>query len=316
MPILLALAVCGALTCGLYMRMHPQTLGASPSVQAAGQPASGGQGRNSFSAKAAASALERYITLQLGEEELHKGDLLLVNNQIACQFVENDELVSLYDVKTASYSVRDVYVQIQQRMADPLNALLDDFSVQTGLHTVNVISGFRTREFQQELLDERSREEGAVEAAKWVAQPGGSEHHTGLAVDLGLIYDSGATATFDGEGAYGWIEENASRYGFILRYRAEKQAMTGICEEPWHFRYVGVPHAYVMEQNGQCMEEYIDYLRQFHAETQHLEVQYEGRSYEIYYAEGTEVPVPEDEPYTLSGNNVDGFIVTVELEKA
>ncbi len=314
MPILLALAICCAAACGLHLRQHPQALSTAPSIQpTAGQPTGGGQEQNSFNAKAAADALQRYITLNLSEQDLHKGDLLLVNNQVACQFVENDELVSLYDVKSTGYSVRDIYVQISQRIAAPLNELLDGFYAQTGLHTINVISGYRTQEFQQQLLDERTQTDGAVEAAKWVAQPGGSEHHTGLAVDLGLVYDGGSTGAFDGEGAYRWIAENASRYGFILRYQADKQALTGIYEEPWHFRYVGIPHAYVMEQNGLCLEEYIDYLRQFEAGTQHLAVQYAGRSYEIYYAPGTDVPVPEDQSYTLSGNNVDGFIVTVAL---
>lgn len=146
-----------------------------------------------------------------------------------------------------------------------------------------------------------------------MAQPGGSEHHTGLAVDLGLVYDGGSTGRLRRGGRLSLDCGKRSRYGFILRYQADKQALTGIYEEPWHFRYVGIPHAYVMEQNGLCLEEYIDYLRQFEAGTQHLAVQYAGRSYEIYYAPGTDVPVPEDQSYTLSGNNVDGFIVTVAL---
>lgn len=72
-----------------------------------------------------------------------------------------------------------------------------------------------------------------------------------------------------------------------------------------------------MTQQGMCMEEYIDYLKQFAFGETHLQIEdSDGVRYEIYYVKAetgtTQVPVPTDRPYTLSGNNTDGFIVTVE----
>ena len=98
----------------------------------------------------------------------------------------------------------------------------------------------------------------------------------------------------------------------------KKSDLTGVSYEPWHFRFVGKPHAYIMTQQGICMEEYIDYLKQFPFGRQHLQIEdYDGKRYEIYYVKAeegdTQVPVPTGRAYTLSGNNVDGFIVTVEL---
>ena len=94
--------------------------------------------------------------------------------------------------------------------------------------------------------------------------------------------------------------------------------MTGVSYEPWHFRYVGVPHAYLIQNQNMCFEEYIDYLKQFEFDKQHLEVDFQGQNYEIYYVKAnenqlTQVPVPKGRDYSISGNNVDGFIITAEL---
>ena len=62
------------------------------------------------------------------------------------------------------------------------------------------------------------------------------------------------------DGDYAWLTENAWRYGFILRYPPEKADVTGIGYESWHFRYVGIPHAWYMQENNLCLEEYLDLL--------------------------------------------------------
>ena len=66
---------------------------------------------------------------------------------------------------------------------------------------------------------------------------------------------------YDGTGDFEWINKNCYKYGFVVRYTEEKQRLTKIQDEPWHFRYVGIPHAYYMTTNNLCLEEYIDLVR-------------------------------------------------------
>ena len=70
----------------------------------------------------------------------------------------------------------------------------------------------------------------------------------------------GVTEDFDTTAEYRWLQENAEDFGFILRFPADKESVTGIRFEPWHYRYVGVEHAKEMNRLGMCLEEYIDYL--------------------------------------------------------
>ena len=91
-------------------------------------------------------------------------------------------------------------------------------------------------------LDFRAAREKALET---VAVPGTSEHHLGLAVDL------------LGEEAIAWFTKYCWDYGFILRYTEEKENITGIVDEPWHFRYVGTEVSLDLRDSGLCLEEYL-----------------------------------------------------------
>lgn len=98
-----------------------------------------------------------------------------------------------------------------------------------------------------------SRPEAAKKAATVILPPGTSEHNLGLAMDICNVYDS-----FSNQKEYAWLVENAHKFGFILRYEAEKQNITGIVPEPWHWRYVGVEYAEKIKNSGMCLEEYLD----------------------------------------------------------
>lgn len=97
-----------------------------------------------------------------------------------------------------------------------------------------------------------SREEAAKKAATVILPPGTSEHNLGLAVDI-----CNTNASFSSQKEYKWLTEHAHEYGFILRYTAEKQSITGIIPEPWHWRYVGVELAKDIKDSGLCLEEYL-----------------------------------------------------------
>lgn len=145
---------------------------------------------------------------------------------------------------------------VDARIADPLTQMLDACAA-AGYHPF-VRSGFRTRETQQAILDNRIKEyeaeglspERARDAAlDWVALPGTSEHELGLAVD---INDENGDA-----GMYDWLAEHAHEYGFIQRYPPEKPSITGISHEPWHYRYVGEEAATAIYEEGITLEEYL-----------------------------------------------------------
>ena len=254
-----------------------------------------------------------YIQIVKEQADIYKGEQILVNNDISCEFMKNDSLVSLYDNKNAAYQVKDKNVLLSKHIIEPLNNMLNDFYQACGPNSLIVVSGYRTSEFQQALYNERVSEEGAVEAAKWVAQPGRSEHHTGLALDFSLYFGDGTSEDYDGTGKYQWINNNAYEYGFIVRYDESKKDITKIYYEPWHFRYVGVPHSYIIAQNNFCFEEYIDYLRGYEYGENHLEVSCDGIKYVIYFTKDTNIYIPKNKEYQISGNNVDGFIVTVQV---
>ncbi len=123
-------------------------------------------------------------------------------------------------------------------------------------------SGYRsyeTQEYNYEALVEEymeyydmTRTEAEAEAATEILPPGTSEHNLGLAMDIG-----GTDEDFDETEAYAWLSENAHKYGFIERYTEEKQEITGIIPEPWHWRFVGIKHATAMKEKGICLEEYL-----------------------------------------------------------
>lgn len=123
------------------------------------------------------------------------------------------------------------------------------------------VSGYRsverqTRNFEnkiQKYVDEGySKTEATQMAATIILPPGTSEHNAGLAMDICSLYES-----FENSEEFEWLSENAADYGFILRYPEDKQDITKIIYEPWHWRYVGVEAAKEMKASGQCLEEYL-----------------------------------------------------------
>jgi len=251
---------------------------------------------------------------QLEEDAVYTGDLILVNNHILYHFPEEQPLACVYEEKSGSYYVRDMEVQLSPDALQALNRMMDAFRDQGGSKTVNVVAGYRTEAFQQHLFDQSAERNGQSHAEKYVAQPGGSEHHTGLAIDFSLFFADGSSGEYTGSGEYAWINANCQNYGWVVRYDRDKERLTGIGDEPWHFRYVGVPHATAMAVQGLCLEEYTDYLKNFPFDGRHLVVDCAEGKFEIWYCPGTAAYLPVEEEFTVSGNNVDGVVVTCRVE--
>ena len=140
---------------------------------------------------------------------------------------------------------------------------------------LEIVSGYRDKSaqsalFNQEVTRQKSKglsQDAAEKAAEIiVARPGKSEHNTGLAVDIlpGNWYKthSEATVEFAETPEFEWLQKHAAEYGFVMRFAENKQNVTKITYEPWHYRYVGVEHAARMNEKGMCLEEYIKFLEE------------------------------------------------------
>lgn len=134
-------------------------------------------------------------------------------------------------------------------------------AVEDGVTGWQISAGYRSYAYQQQLFDEKVasyRSEGfsqanAVSATRQtVAEPGTSEHHTGLAFDITV-----AGVSFKGTEQQIWLHEHCWDYGFIVRYQEDKEDITGFLAECWHIRYVGLPHSTAMRDANQCLEEYL-----------------------------------------------------------
>ena len=271
-----------------------------------------------------------FKTVDEPSEAYREGALILVNYAYEYKFPEKSDTVSVFDYKTKSYKVRDTAVSLSKSVVRKFNRLMDDFQAATGCGDMLMVSGFRDYDFQKEIYIDRVQTDGEVEAAKYVALPGYSEHHTALAMDLSVYLSDGSTRYVEDYPLCDWFEEHAPEYGFILRYPSEKAATTHISFESWHYRYVGVPHAEIITERDMCLEDYIPFVRDFKCGEKYLAFR-RGSSYEseeyptdadyvIYSvprAEGdvTTIPVPADARYDISGNNVDGFIVTASYKE-
>lgn len=160
-----------------------------------------------------------------------------------------------YDVITEKY---DGTMEVDSRIMDPLSDMIRA-AREDGV-SLWISSGYRSNHLQRRLFEDETasylqdgypRANAESMAANAVAVPGTSEHETGLAVDLNQV-----SADFQYTEAYRWLSENAEDYGFVQRYPEDKQEVTGIITEPWHYRYVGQAAAKTMNARGMCLEEY------------------------------------------------------------
>jgi len=254
-----------------------------------------------------------FITLHMDDSDVTRGNLVLINHDHRYDIPGDLDLVSVSDAKTPSYRVTDGNVLVDSMLIEPLNSMMDAFFEETGNGSVTVNSAFRDYEKQLQILNEYILQMGRNEALKWAALPGYSEHHSGLAIDLG-IFSGGRVRTFTGTGIYSWFRENSYKFGFIARYTIDKSEITGVSDEPWHFRYVGNPHASFMHENNWCFEEYMELIME-HSFEEPFEALFEGELYWVYSTHDTEVRIPFDCEFDISGNNMDGFIVTARLQE-
>lgn len=245
-------------------------------------------------------------TITLNHEKIHSGNLLLVNAQYPLHSSSEKNLVP------ADFGYPSILMK--RDAANVLQLVLGKISA--GREIVPV-SGYRSSAEQTDIYNTSLKESGENYTRKFVALPYHSEHQTGLAIDLGLKQEKidFICPNFPYEGICDEFRKAAPHYGFIERYPKDKETITGIAHEPWHFRYVGYPHSAIMQEHGFTLEEYIDFIKLFPCEGGHFRTHKNGKAVEVFYvlSKGNDaiIVIPEKTVYQISGNNVDGFIVTL-----
>lgn len=153
--------------------------------------------------------------------------------------------------------------QFDARAIKYLKDMINDMK-KDGHTSIWVQSSYRSVARQKELYENsinkylkqgKTQEEAEKLTDEYINKPGSSDHNLGLAVDFNYVDN-----TFADTDEYQWLLENAENYGFILRYPKDKEDITKIAYESWHWRYVGEEHAKKMNELNMCLEEYVEYL--------------------------------------------------------
>lgn len=249
-------------------------------------------------------------TIPVAAEEVHKGNLVLVNADYEYTFPEGDiEPITIIENKNDFYDAGDYVTKLDKEVVIQLNALMEAYAVSKNTDDTDIFvqDGFRT--YDEQVVRHSTGKSKTFEA-------GHVDYHTGRTFDMFLM-DSTSSSGYAYFTADEWFNQNAGSYGFILRYPEGKKEKTGENPRCYTYRYVGIPHASYINFNQLCLEEYIEEVKR-HTNDNPLEITAGGNTYNVYYVPAaesgnTDVPVPDDKPYTISGCNAGGFIVTVTI---
>lgn len=177
-----------------------------------------------------------------------KNNLMLVNKYyyLTENFVPNN-LITLDEKynKGINSKMQKEAADAFMKMSDA--GLLDNIIIKNA-------SAYRSYEYQVNLYNNYVQKDGKKAADTYSARPGFSEHQTGLVSDINQI-DSG----FENTDAFRWLDKNAYKYGFILRFPKDKEDITGYSYEPWHYRYVGTKASKIIKDENLTLEEYYAY---------------------------------------------------------
>lgn len=154
---------------------------------------------------------------------------------------------------------------MSQTMREDAAAALEEMFAAAKADGINlsIVSGYRSYSKQMTIYSHKKASVGQKEADRVSARPGTSEHQLGLAMDLAKKGSSQLNTSFGKTKEGKWVNENAHRFGFIVRYLENYEEVTGYMYEPWHVRYVGREHALALYECGLPMEWYMsDYKLQ------------------------------------------------------
>ncbi|MED1945442.1 MULTISPECIES: D-alanyl-D-alanine carboxypeptidase family protein [Brevibacillus] len=216
------------------------------------------------------------FTVTLNSDNLHHGHLILVNRQYPIRW-QTDDGILLNRMRLIDGAHNNM--MLENTAAKMFAKLLKACNAE---HTIVPVSGFRSKAEQKDIYDQSLLENGQVFTSQYVARPNESEHQTGLAIDVGEKKEEidFICPSFPDHGVCRMFRQRASQYGFI--------------------------------------KQYIEYVKNYEFHQEHLLI--DDDSIEIYYVKATDtvthIPVVAGESYEISGNNVDGFIITVFHQEA
>lgn len=287
-----------------------ETTDSIPATQPGGQPVTDAQGQTATQPSAGQTLSPEFTVQTVEYTQIYSGNLVLVNSMYPYKFQQGDtNIVTVFDNKNSYYAASDNVISLDSEAITQLNSLMEGYALNVVNDHVRVIGGYRTIEVQNDKYNNgKSRFQG-----------GYSDYHTARSFDLGIFPDTGSSGHYKPEGVYAWLDENAAAYGFVVRFPEGKDSVTGEEARTYTYRYVGVPHAVYMKQNNLCLEEYTQQIKSY-TQSNPLAVTSGTSVYQVYYVAAnanapTDVPVPSNLPYTISGNNVDGFVVTVTISQ-
>lgn len=263
-------------------------------------------------------------TVALSKDEIHTGNLILVNQLYP--YKANISGKMLNQIEDDVLLERQFAVAYEQ-VIEAINAH----------ESIVAVSGWRAEQEQEQIYNDSLAANGKEFTSKYVALPGHSEHQTGLAVDVAYKQTNidFLRPHFPSDGICEDFRIKARYFGLIERYPKDKENITGIAYEPWHFRYVGAPHALIMQDTEDTLEEYHERLKNYRYGASPLKYDFGNSKIEISYLEanggtvfeaqgkstgkvgdfGNEtcavLEIENDAIYTVSGNNIDGFIITM-----
>ena len=253
---------------------------------------------------------QAYMDVTIETSKFHSGNLILVNEKNPCLFdvqaVENSTstdinfvtIKSILDAKNTSvkpYTASDWEIGLDRESALAMDSWFTAFYQETGLNDLRMIGGYKPESTDLDF-------------------------QTGRTITVGIFPEIGSSYAYKPEGSYIWLQEHAQEYGFILRYPEGKEAYfdeTITERRTATFRYVGIPSAIYMTKKNLCLEEFLQEIKQYTLENM-LEIVNGEKTYHMYYIPAsignnvTIFQIPDDRIYyEVSGNNTDGFIVTI-----
>ncbi|MCL1844861.1 MAG: M15 family metallopeptidase [Defluviitaleaceae bacterium] len=179
-------------------------------------------------------------------------------------------LVNRENLLPADYRPDDLVrfqgIELREPARDAFGEMLEAMESE-GIYGLRLQSAYRCFTHQRAVFEDKvrltmakghGREEATQIASQSVQPPGASEHQLGLALDVSI--NGQLTGAFAHTEAGKWLAENCHYFGFIVRYPQGKSDVTRIIYEPWHLRFVGVPHAQILYENGITLEEYRGFL--------------------------------------------------------
>ena len=284
------------------------------SEQTATTPATGTAATDPISTTSATEAttpaqtgevVEGFTSVKLSLSDVFKGQLVVINetNLYVMPTGDDNTLTSLYNqpgFKT-SYRLRNSHIALRSEIIDRFAAMMEALKAK-----------FNTASLSEDYL--------LITNAGTVNDPSAEidysdENSSGYSFDIRVyITSSGKNRRLNAD-EQAWLADNCRTYGFVLRYEEGKEGVTGVIADLFHFRYVGVAHATYMKANDLCLEEYVSLIKNYTYKTP-LTVTVGTNQYDVYYVKATGASttayVPVGSAYEISGNNVDGFIITVE----